>query len=203
MENCHLTLRGQLYPSHQLHLVWPSGSNSERRTTLCPSFSLIHVPAAPTPHFISPRVGLGRKHGAEAFSGSWGSLHCLPSYPVTWVRAVPPSQPCRGASGGSSALPHPLAWTVPLSPAGLLGFGSLLPSPLSQPSSGCWDSSSSVLQGALSHEYSAFLTSWKASEQLTPLLTSIPLPCHHGSPSAWDALFNSHTLQTPGGMLSS
>ena len=54
MENRQLPLMGQLYPSHQLHLVWPSGSNGERKTALCPSFSLFRVPAAPTPAFLSP-----------------------------------------------------------------------------------------------------------------------------------------------------
>lgn len=205
MENRHLPLRGQLYPSHQLHLVWPSGSNSER-TTLCPSFFLFHVPAAPTHHLYFPhsgcsglgwagRMGQRLSQAADALCISSSAIQLPESEQFLEVSSA--VEPRVGP-----ALPHSLAWTVPLSPAGHLGFAPLLPSPLSQPSSGCWDSSSSVLQGSLSCGYSAFLPSWKASEQLTPLLTSLPLPCHHGSPSAWAALFNSRTLQTPEGTLS-
>ena len=207
MVNRQLPLRGQLYPSQKLHLVWPSGSNSERKTTLCPSFSLFHVPAAPTPHLSSPILAPEGWAGQEAWGR--GFLRQLTLFVFLAQRSSHPSR----SRSSKLALPWSLCWVLCTAPSPSVGCAP-------QPSWSPWFCSPPPVpsltasfrplrQPKLSSPgfsipwVQCLLASRKASEQPTPLLASIPLPCYHGSPSARAALFISHTLQTPGGTLSS
>lgn len=141
-------------------------------------------------------MGQGLSRAADALCVSCsGSSHpgqssssklALP-WSLCWVLCTAPS-----ASVGCTPQPSWSPWfcSPPPAPSLRTSFRPLRQSKLSSP-------------GFSIPWAQCLLASRKAGEQPTPLLASIRLPCYLGSPSARAALFISHTLQTPGGTLSS